>query len=222
MINETELDLKFIRSSIANLTDERLLLTVSEWAAEKRRLPKELTSRPGNWDNDYTKYLVKIMDALSQSSPTRKVAVMKGAQVGASTGILENWIGYTIEHDPCGMLFVTGDAELAKTSINIKVDKMISNCGLDDFIKNPSSKKTGSTSTQKDFVGGFLLSYGARSPAKMRQMSFRNEAADEFEAWPDTAGKEGTIEDLFENRSMSFESTRKILYQSIQTSMENT
>lgn len=209
-------DTDFIISSIENLTDEHLTLLVSEWAEKNRVMPKELTSKPGAWDNDYTKYLVKIMDALSQLSPTRKVAFMKGAGVGASTGILENWIGYTIEHDPCAMLFVTGDAELAKTAINIKVDKMIANCGLEDLIHNPDvkSKKTGNTATQKDFDGGFLLSYGARSPAKMRQMYFRNAAADEFESWPDTAGKEGTTQKLFENRTKGFEKTRKILYQS--------
>ncbi len=213
---EQQQDAGYIISSIENLTDEHLTLLVSEWAEKNRVMPKELTSKPGAWDNDYTKYLVRIMDALSQLSSTRKVALMKGMQIGASTGILENWIGYTIEHDPCGMLFVTGDAELAKTAINIKVDKMIANCGLENLIYNPDakSKKTGNTTTQKDFDGGFLLSYGAKSPAKLRQMSFRNEAADEFDAWPDTAGKEGSIEDLFENRSASFENTRKILYQS--------
>lgn len=215
-LTEAEQDQSFIRSSIENLTDEVLTLLISEWAEQNRNLPKELTSKPGPWDNDYTKYLVKIMDALSQLSPTRKVAVMKGAGVGASTGILENWIGYTIEHDPCAMLFVTGDAELAKTATNIKIDRMISNCGLEHLIKNPDvkSKKSGSTVTQKDFDGGFLLSYGARSGAKLRQMYFRNGAADEFEAWPDTTGKEGTTQKLFENRTKGYEKTRKLLYQS--------
>ena len=167
---ETQQDLNFIYSSIKSLTDESLTLLVSEWAEQKRVLPKELTSRPGAWDNDYTKYLVKIMDCLSQRSPTRKVAVMKGAQVGASTGILENWIGYTIEHDPCGMLFVTGDAELAKTSVEVKIDKMISNCGLENRIKNPDPKSNNPAPGRDNLwampsLSFFLSSFASSSTA---------------------------------------------------------
>lgn len=87
-------DIDFISSSIESLTDHNLTLLVSEWAEKNRVLPKELSAKYGPWSNDYTRYLVKIMDALSQLSPTRKVALMKGAQVGATTGILENWIGW--------------------------------------------------------------------------------------------------------------------------------
>jgi phage terminase large subunit GpA-like protein len=165
---ETEFieDQNYIISAIENLMDEALKMSVSEWAEQKRELPSELTSRPGRWNNDYTKYLVIIMDALSQKSPTRKIALMKGGQIGATTGILENFLGYKIDHDPSGILFVTGDAELAKTSVEVKIDRMISNCGLGHKIKNPDakSKKSGSTTTRKDFVGGFLLAYGAKSP----------------------------------------------------------
>lgn len=209
-------DIDFLESSIQSLTDENLTLLVSEWAEKNRVLPKELSSKYGPWSNEYTQYLVKIMDALSQRSPTRKVALMKGAGIGATTGILENWIGYTIEHDPCAMLYATGDAELAKTSITIKVDRMISNCGLEHLIKNPDSKskKTGNTATQKEFDGGFLHSYGARSGARARSMYYRNLAADEFEAWPRTTGPEGTTAKLFENRTKGYEKTRKLFFAS--------
>ncbi|HUW22382.1 MAG TPA: phage terminase large subunit family protein, partial [Candidatus Bathyarchaeia archaeon] len=92
-------DIDYAVSSVESLIDKKLRLLVSEWAAKKRYLPPELTSKPGAWDNDYTKYLVKIMDCLSQRSPIRKVAILKGAQVGASTGIIENFLGYKIDHD---------------------------------------------------------------------------------------------------------------------------
>ena len=80
-IAESQQDTDFIRSAIENLTDESLTLLVSEWAEKNRYIPKELSSRHGAWNNDYAKYQVKIMDALSQCSPTRKVALMKGAGV---------------------------------------------------------------------------------------------------------------------------------------------
>ena len=209
-------DIDYAVSSVESLIDKKLRLLVSEWAAKKRYLPPELTSKPGAWDNDYTKYLVKIMDCLSQRSPIRKVAILKGAQVGASTGIIENFLGYKIDHDPSGVLYINGDANLAKRAFEVKFDRMISNCGLSHKIKNfdPNSKKTGSTADRKDFDGGYILGYGANSPTKLRDISVPVAIAEEFESWPDTAGKEGTINKLFENRTKSFENTRKILYQS--------
>jgi phage terminase large subunit GpA-like protein len=213
---EQSADLNFIISEVENLTDEHLTLLVSEWADKNRVIPKELSSKPGAWDNNYTKYLVGIMDALSQLSPTRKVAVMKGAQVGASTGIVENFFGYKIDHAPSGVLYVNGDAGLAKRTFEVKIDRLISSCNLSHKIKNfnPKSKKTGSTSERKDFENGFILGYGANNPTKLRDISVEAAIAEEFESWPDNAGKEGTINKLFENRTKSFENTRKILYQS--------
>lgn len=224
-LTEVQKDQDFIRSSIENLTDEVLTLLISEWAEKNRIMPKKLSSRPGDWNNDYVKYAVEIMDCLSQRSPIRIVALRKGAGVGATTSILENWIGYTIEHDPCAMAFITGDAELAKTASGIKIADMITNSNLEHLIKNPDpkSKKKGTTATQTDFDGGFILSYGARSPARARQMYFRNLGLDELDAWPVTSGKEGSTTKLFVNRTKGFEKTRKVLFLStplvLQTSL---
>lgn len=214
IIQAEQQDFDFITASISGLTDEENRLLVTEWAEQKRYLPSELTSKPGNWDNDYTAYLKKPMDAFSSLSPTKKIAIIKGAQIGATTGILENALGYTIEHDPCGMMYVSGDAELAKTSIELKVDRMIKGCGLEGLIKNPDpgSKKSGNTTNKKDFVGGFLLSYGAKSPNKMRSLSVRKALGDEVDSWPEALGSDGDTLKLLETRTKAFEETRKIMY----------
>lgn len=215
-------DIEFLKSQIQNLTDESITLLVSEWAAQKRVLPKELTSHHGPWDNDYTPYLVKIMDALSPHSPTRKVAILKGAGVGCSTGVSENFIGYKIDENPSGILYINADATLAARTLDLKIDRLIDSCNLGHKIGKfkQGSKKTGVTSEQRDFNGGFLLAYGARSPSKLRDIHVDTAIAEEFDGWPDTAGKEGTIEELFENRTIAFENTRKILFLSTPTILQ--
>jgi len=205
-------DLDFLLSSVDSLTDSVNRLLISEWAEENRYLPPELTSKPGMWDNGYTPYLVKPMDAMSPQSPTREIVVMKAAQVGATTGMLENPMGYTIQHYPCGIMYITADAELSKVAVELKVDSMLKNCDLQDLIKSQDSKKTGNTSTKKEFPGGFILPVGARSPGRLRSISVRMILADELDGMPDKLGNEGDTVELFRNRTNAFEETKKILY----------
>ena len=206
-------DHEYIRSQIEGLTDEKLTLLVSEWA-EKRYIPPELSSRPGYWDNDYTPYLREIMDCFSMAVPVRKVAFMKSAQIGATTGVIENQIGYKIDHAPGSMLYVSADKELVKMSIDVKVDRMLDSCGLLDKLTpaDPRSRKTGNTSSQKDFPGGFLIAVGAQNPGKLRSMSFQTLMLDEVDGMPDKLGEEGDPLALAEKRTAAFESTRKIAY----------
>ena len=60
------------------------LLTVSEWADRYRVLSQRASSEPGRWRTERTPYLREIMDCLSPSSPVQRVALMKGAQIGAA------------------------------------------------------------------------------------------------------------------------------------------
>ena len=115
-------DYEFLINAFDGLTTERKLRLISEWAAEKRYLPRSLTNHPGKWDNSFAPYLTEIMDCLSPINPARKVAVMKGVQVGATTGPLENFLGFSIDEDPCGIYYVSADKDLTKMAIEIKVD----------------------------------------------------------------------------------------------------
>ena len=207
-------DAAWIDQSVAEITDELLLLKVSEWAEQKRYLPPELTSKPGFWDNDYTPFLREPMDCLSEDSPVRKLVIMKGAQIGATTGLLENFIGYVIDHNPAGMMYVSADKELTKMGVEVKVDRMLTSCGLSEKIRpaEEGSRKTGNTSSKKEFPGGFLLAVGAQNPGKLRSMSVKNMLLDEVDGMPDKLGNEGDPIKIAEQRTKAFEAVRKILY----------
>jgi len=204
-------DIDWILSSVDGLTDEVQRLLISEWAEQKRYLPPELTSKPGMWDNNYAPYLVKPMNSMGPQSPVKKIIVMKGHQVCCTTGLLENPIGYTIDHYPCGVMYVNADEKLTKDSVELKIDKMIQYCDLKEKIKSQNKKKTGDTTEKKEFIGGFILSVGGRSPRRARTMSVRMLVIDEVEGLPAALGDDADTIEVFENRTSSFDETKKIL-----------
>lgn len=224
-------DQSFLDSSIANLTDEQIVKLVSEWAAENRYIPSDLSAKAGDWDNEFTPYLREIMDCLAPSSPARKIWVRKGAQVGATTGLIENFIGYVVSHNPGGMLYVSADAGLTKQAVEMKVDQMLHHSGLLHLLGPPDGSKTrsGNTAELKQFPGGFLLAVGARNPGKLRSTAAKFALLDELDGMPRIAGGIGTEEgspvQLIEKRTDNYEETRKILGLStplkLQTSLIN-
>ncbi len=224
-------DVAFMLEGLASLTIERKIRLVSEWAEDQRYLPPELTSKPGKWSNAYTPYLTEIMDRLSPSDPARKIVVRKGVQIGATTGLLENFIGYTIDEDPSGIIYVSADKELTKLGIELKVDRMLYHSGLSKLLTPPDgrTKRSGDTAQLKEFPGGFLLAVGARNPGKLRSTSSRKAVLDELDGMPLILGgigqEEGSPITIIEARTATFETTRKILYLSTplktQTSLIN-
>ena len=218
-------NLEAIEKLFDALTDEQVSLLVSEWAEQNRYLPVELTPDPGRWRNDRAPYLTEIMDCLSESSPIRKIAIMKGTQGGFTTGILENALGYTIDCSPCPCMYISADRDLAKIGVEVKIDRMIDSIeGLKEKIRPNILKKhgktTGDTATRKDFPGGFLLAVGARSPAKLRMISIKRLFRDEIDGFPLEVGKEGDPLVLSEQRTKNFSKSRKILDISTPTIMQ--
>lgn len=200
-------------------------MTVTEWAEKKRVMTSESSPFPGPYRWEVTPYLCEIADCLSETSPVRKIACMKGAQLGFTVGIGENWIGYVIDAAPGPMLYISGDAEMAKQSAGRRVDAMILNAGLADRIfahgVTKRSRKTGDTATEKQFAGGFLRAIGPNSGSKLRSDSIRYLFGDEVDAYPLSVGssekdakraQEGDPISLAERRTDAFEQSRKILY----------
>ena len=200
--------------------------TVGEWAEEKRILPAGLTSQPGPFRWSVVPYLREIADCLSESSNVTRVAVMKGAQIGFTVAVLENFIGYIIDVAPGPIMFISADKGMAETSVELRVDRMIESAGLAEKVFSQSekrhNKKTGDTKSKKEFAGGFLLAIGPNVGAKLRSISVRYVVFDEPEAYPQEIGasdkskgktaNEGDPIALAERRTVAFEQIRKILY----------
>jgi phage terminase large subunit GpA-like protein len=188
----------------------------SEWAEQKRYLPPSNTRLPGFYSFSLTPYLREIVDCLSVDSPIREVSVMKGVQLGLTVGVLENAIGYFIDHvKTAPMMMVTADSELAKLRLESFITPMLQHSGLEHLIKSADEKnarKTGKTDKKIEWIGGgYLVPFGAQNANKLRSIPIQILLRDEVDGWPDTVGKDGDPMKLSFDRTATYEGSRKVL-----------
>lgn len=198
------------------LTTEVEVVSPSVWAEQRRYLPPSVTSLPGYYRFDVAPYLREIVDCLSIDSPVREIVVMKGAQVGLTVGVLENAIGYFIDHvKTAPVMLVTADSELAQLRMQAYITPMLQFSGLDHLIKSADEKntrKTGKTDKKLEWLGGgFLIPFGAQNANKLRSISIQMMLRDEIDGWPFIVGKDGDPIRLSADRTAAYEDSRKIL-----------
>lgn len=188
----------------------------SVWAEKNRVMSTDVSSFPGQYSYKKTPYLKELINCLSVDHPARVVAVMKGAQIGFSTGVIENGIGWIISENPAPILLISGDKELSKEIVEKRIDQMIDSTGIRHLIRPNTLRKrnqrTGDTSTSKEFPGGYLTADGANNANKLRQRSFKYGFIDDFEAAPSQDKKAGSITKLIEQRFASYYSSMKLFY----------
>lgn len=193
------------------------------WAERRRVIGKGLSPMDGSFSWDVTPYLEEIADNLSELSPIQETAVMKGAQVGFTVGVLENFIGYCIDVAPAPTLFVGADKDSAEEVMKTRIGPMIHESGLEDKIFAPASaaktRATGDTNKLKEFAGGRLRAIGPGVGAKLRSSGYSRLLLDELDAWKNEVGSvggktkaEGSTLANIVRRSDAYEETRKILY----------
>lgn len=212
----SDADREWLRQQWAEVSTETARRTPSEWAEQKRYLPPSASPIAGNFRFSVTPYLREILDCLGTESPIREITFMKGAQLGGTSGVLENAIGYYIDDvQRSPMMLVTADADLAQIRLESFILPMLHQSGLATRIKSSdigNSRKTGKAGNKLEWYGGgFLLLFGAQNPDKLRSVPVRVLLRDEIDAWPDTVGKDGDPLKLSAARTANYEATRKIL-----------
>lgn len=191
-------------------------ITVSEWADKHRMLP-QTAAEPGRWRTSRTPYLREAMDALSPSSPTERVVVMAGAQVGKTECGL-NFIGAAIHNWPGLMLFVQPTVDAVRRTVRTRIDPLIeATPELANRIVKPGPRKAGNSAFFKGYPGGALACVGANSGVGLRSTPARFVLLDEVDAYPHDAGGDGDPVQLAIARTATFRGRRKILLTSTPT-----
>lgn len=187
----------------------------SEWAEKNRVMSTEVSPRPGPFTFKWTPYLREVVNRISLNDPSRIIAVMKGAQIGFSTSVIENAIGFIIDQQPGNILFLSGDPTLSEEAMTKKIDNMIDSCGLRQQIRPNVQKKknsrTGDTSKSKEFPGGSLVADGP-SHKRLRQRSVQFGFFDDFEAFKKSSEQSGDTRTLIEKRFSAYYDKMKIFY----------
>ena len=206
------------------LTEQQSNKKPSEWGEEKRELPPD-TPVPGMMSYDLFPYAKEIADRGAAIDPVQFIACQKGAQTGITVSVEEVNIGYSIEHEPCPMMYITGTDQLAKDAVDVRIDPMIDYSGLRHLIvaqtKKTHGKDTGDTKSKKQFAGGFLRIASIQSPSTGRSLSVRKIFFDETDAAEGELGKEGAHIETFLKRTNGFINNRKIFFVSTPRDKEN-
>ena len=179
-------------------------ITVSEWAQEHRRLPREASSYPGAWRNELAPFAVEIMDCLSLSHPCNRVSLMKSAQITGSE-IIMNMVGYIIDVSPGPALIVHPTIDAAKSWVQEKLEPNIEeNPTIKSKIAESKSRDGKATSTFKSFPGGYLMMTGANSTKGLRQRSAKYLLKDDLDDWPLEVGGQGDPDKMADQRQVSY------------------
>jgi len=180
------------------------LLTVSQWADQRRILSSKSSSEHGPWQTSRTPYLRKPMDDLSATSKVREVVLVFGAQMGKSE-MLNNWMGYAMDIQPAPTLFVQPTIDLAKRYSKMRIAPMIeATPSLQEKVKAPRERDSGNTQLMKEFAGGFLILGGANAASGLASMPIRFLAGDEIDRWPADVDEEGSPLAIVEARTRTF------------------
>jgi len=188
----------------------------SDWVEQNRMMGSDETSRPGPFRYEDTPYLVEIINRISPNDPAQIITVMKGAQIGFSTGVIEGAIGWIIAQSPGNILFLSGHQELSEEAMNGKIDKMIESCGLRGFIKpnviRKKNQRTGDTAKSKEFPGGSLVAGSANNHKLLRQRSVRYGFFDDFEAVKGKSTQSGSTKSLILQRFAAYADKMKVFF----------
>lgn len=180
------------------------LLTVSQWADEKRILPSKSSAEPGRWRTSRTPYLREIMDELSPHTPTQEVKVIKATQLGF-TEVGNNLILCYMDNYPCPIQMIMPTEKLAIKHSKAKLTpsiKMIPS--LMQKIKDAKTKDDGGGTTEKEFDGGMFSLGWSFSASSFASFSARVEILDDIDRFPDDVEGEGSPVDLGRNRTDAF------------------
>lgn len=199
-----------IRQARANGIRPDAVLTVSEWADEKRKLPKKSSAEPGPWRTDRAPYLREIMDAFSSRSDVEEIVFMKAAQIGG-TEVLLNCLGYIIDHAPGPVMLVWPTVDTAKRGSRQRVGPLTTDTpAIAEKISPAKSRDEANTVLEKSFPGGHLVIAGANSAVGLRSMPAQYVLMDEIDGWPVDVDEEGSPIALLEVRQRTFSRRKRL------------
>lgn len=193
-----------------------VLISCPEWAEKNRYMSQKVSRKTGRFSFENAPYAQEICDNLSRNSPVRQFAVMKGVQLGFTTSVIENGIGYVIDVDPAPSMFVFPTDADCKDYKENKIDPLVDGSNLRHKItaetENRNTRKRGDTAQKLNFFGGFLKLVSARKGNALRSSHIKYLFFDEIDDYPDVIKDQGSPIEIAEKRTDSYSEVCKICY----------
>ncbi len=179
-------------------------MTVSQWADKHRILSSKQSGETGQWRTSRNPMLREIMDALSDHSTVREVAIMKSSQVGITEASV-NWIGYIIEHAHYPAMVMMPTLESLATWKAQKLNPLLTDTQcVKEILGGIRSRDSANSKEMIDYPGGILFLAGGNSPNSYAQKSVRFLMMDDLDRFPMMVGDEGDPVELARSRVKSF------------------
>lgn len=186
-----------------------------EWAESKRYLDTHESPWPGKLDFGRTPFHKGVLECLREDHPARVIGVRKGVQIGFSTLVIENGVGYIMDQIPGNILYLAGTGKLAKDAVEVKIDGMIQSCNIGHLLGRNAKKKkgnsTGDTSERKDFAGGVMY-IGSASHSELRQRSVKYGFIDDYDNFIAASEASGSTYDLIQARFNAYDDVKKVFF----------
>ena len=207
---------KYIKGLIEDISVENVSEGLVEFSQRKSVLSAGTSARPGPYRYSLTPYLREIAEALSEHSKTTEFFIMKPTQWGYTAGILMNHQLYCIYYGIGPILYVTSDDELAGEFMEKRVDTLLKDSGMQDYItpavQKKGNKSTGDTRRAKSFKGTFLKAIGAKSESKLSSVPIRILHLDEEDKYPIKFVGGGDPSEKAKRRTDSYGNLKKVVH----------
>ena len=143
------------------------------------------------------------MDTVNDPLVEETVAMMP-TQVG-KTECGNNIVGYFIDQDPCGILYVMPTLDLARTWSMDRFAPMLRDTPcLRDKVADEKTRTSENAILRKKFPGGHIAMAGANSPASLASRPIRVLIFDEVDLYKSSAGAAGSPLSLGKKRQQTF------------------
>lgn len=182
----------------------------SDWTEQNMVMQKPF---PGPYRYAKTPYAREIIDCLSTTHPAHTIALMKGAQIGMSSGVIIPGIGWIIKNNPGNTYLSVGAPDLIEKAME-KLDLMIDSTGLRPLIKPQTHRvknnKTGDTNSKKEFPNGYVTIGSANNHKNLRQVDLQFVFLDDFEAVKKSSEQSGDTLSMVKMRQASYYGKSKL------------
>lgn len=187
-------------------------LTISDWSTKNVFLPPGTSAIPGRWRT--FPYQYGVFEAI-EDPKTNKISLMWGAQL-TKTSIVNNTIGYYIDHQPESQIIMQPTESDLKTWLETKFNPMVEySKPVQEKLAKPRGREGVNNQKMKSYKGGFLMFSWAGSPNTQRGRSAPKIYCDEVDAYE--RSHEGHPVNLLWQRAATFGKKRKLILTSTPT-----
>jgi len=180
----------------------REYLSPAAWQEQYRIAPKG-SPIPGRWRN--FEYQIEPLNAFADSE-CNSLTLMWASQALGKSSVIEGGLAWMISQNPGTCVFVhPTEANAAHWSKNRFTPQVNSCSELRDKMERVTRKgrlgEGSNTILHKTYVGGWMVLGGSNSPANLSAHTARWAIFDEIDRYPESAGEEGDVITLCEQRT---------------------